>query len=130
VTLNVTPATIPVAPTLTLAATSITVGASTTITWSSLNGTGCTASGAWSGALASSGTQTVSPTTVGANTYSLVCANSAGTSPSSSALLTVNAAPSGGGSHGGGALDWWVLAGLGMLGAARFARSPKQPGTR
>ncbi len=55
------PAIIPAAPMLTLAAPSITVGSSTTLTWSSVNTTGCTASGSWSGAMASNGTQTVTP---------------------------------------------------------------------
>src|SRR6202041_1831312 len=69
------PATIPPAPTLSITPTSIVPSASATITWSSANTTGCTASGSWSGALASNGTQTVSPTAVGSDTYTLVCSN-------------------------------------------------------
>jgi hypothetical protein len=116
------PAIIPTAPTLTLASTSIVAGSSTTLTWSSANTTGCTASGSWSGAMASNGTQTVSPTAVGSDTYTLVCANVAGTSPATSVTLSVNAVatqppPSSGG--GGGALELSTLLGLLALCGAR-----------
>ena len=46
----------PGAPTLSFAADSIAVGNSATLSWSAINATGCTASGGWSGALATSGT--------------------------------------------------------------------------
>jgi hypothetical protein len=105
------PAVVPAAPTLTLSSSSITVGASTTITWSSANTTGCTASGSWSGSLASSGTQTLTPTAAGTDTYTLVCSNAAGSSASTSVTLTVAAAPS----HGGGALGVPALLGLAAL---------------
>jgi hypothetical protein len=119
------PATVPVAPTLTLSSSSIAVGASTTITWSSANTTGCTASGSWSGALASSGTQTLTPTAAGTDTYTLVCANVAGSSPSTSATLTVTAAASS--SHGGGALG--VPALLALLGLVTLRYAPRsKPG--
>jgi subtilase family protein len=110
------PAIIPAAPTLSLASTSIVAGSSTTLTWSSVNTTGCTATGSWTGALASNGTQTVSPASVGSDTYTLVCSNVAGTSPATSVTLSVNAPvtqppPSSG---GGGALELSTL--LGLLG--------------
>jgi hypothetical protein len=105
------PAVVPVAPTLTLSSSSITVGASTTITWSSANTTGCTASGSWSGALASSGSQTLTPSAAGTDTYTLLCSNAAGSSPSISATLTVNASSH----HGGGALGIPTLLGLAAL---------------
>ena len=113
---NEIPAVAPPAPTLTLASTSIVVGSSTTLTWSSVNTSdGCTATGSWTGALASNGTQTVSPTAVGSDTYTLACANVAGTSPATSVTLSVNAVatqppPSSGG--GGGALGLATLLGL------------------
>jgi Subtilase family len=109
----------PPAPTLTLAASSIASGSTTTITWSAANATGCTASGSWSGALANSGSQTLTPTATGTDTYSLTCANAVGASPAASVKLMVTAAPSSG---GGGGLDIWVLLGLAGLGAARFYR--------
>jgi Subtilase family len=86
------PATVPAAPTLTLASSSITVGSSTTLTWSSANNQGCTASGSWSGAQASTGSQTVTPTAVGTDTYTLLCTNFAGPSAATSVTLTVTAA--------------------------------------
>jgi Subtilase family len=110
----------PAAPTLSLAANSIVAGSSTTLTWSSVNVTGCTASGNWSGALAANGSQTVKPAAVGTGSYVLTCANAAGMSPASTATLTVTAAPKSG---GGGALDGLTavaLAGLGLAGIFRF----------
>jgi hypothetical protein len=109
----------PAAPTLTLASNSIVSGTSTTVTWTSSNSSGCTASGSWSGALASSGTQTVNPTAVGSDTYTLVCSNSAGTSPSASVTLSVTAPPASGGGGGGGTLGLSALLGLLALCAAR-----------
>jgi subtilisin family serine protease len=100
-------------PTLSLAASSLTVGESTTLKWSSINASTCTASGAWSGTQATSGSLTLTPTAEGSPTYSLSCANAVGHSAAASATLTVSAAPS---SHGGGGgfdgLTLLLLAGL------------------
>lgn len=112
-----TPAVIPPAPVLTLAQSSLSVGSTTTLTWSSSNNQGCTASGAWSGAQASSGQLSITPTTAGSLTYTLACTNQAGTSQPTSVTLTVSAASSG--SHGGGSLDSAVLVTLAGLLAAR-----------
>src|SRR6202012_502495 len=65
---------------------------STTIVWSSPDAASCTASGAWSGGLANAGSQTVAPTTVGTETYTIVCTDSAGNSHPTSVALTVTAA--------------------------------------
>ncbi len=92
VTLTVT-SELPPAPSLTLAATSIVAGTSTTITWSSSDATSCTASGSWSGMLKTSGTQTVRPTSLGTYTYSLTCSNAYGNSKPATATLTVTIAP-------------------------------------
>jgi hypothetical protein len=118
------PATLPPAPTLTLAASSIVVGSSTTITWSSANNQGCTASGSWTGAMASTGTQTVTPTAVGTDTYTLLCANVVGASPATSVTLSVTAAPppaTGGG--GGGGVGLATLIGLLAMCVERTRRS-------
>jgi hypothetical protein len=111
---NKIPAIIPAAPKLTLASSSIVTGSSTTLTWTSVNTTGCTASGSWSGAVASNGTQTINPTAVGSDTYTLVCANVAGSSPAASATLSVTAAapPPSSGGGGGGALGLATLLSL------------------
>jgi uncharacterized protein (TIGR01370 family) len=68
---------------------SITLGSSATLSWSSTNAASCTASGAWSGTIATSGTQTVTPTTGGSNTYTLFCQNSVGATASASSVITV-----------------------------------------
>ena len=120
------PANIPAAPMLSLASSSITVGSSTTLTWSSANTTGCTASGSWSGALASTGTQTVTPSAVGTDTYTLLCANTAGSSAATSVTLSVKAATPAAtsSSGGGGATGLVTLLGLvGVLAARRRAAS-------
>jgi subtilisin family serine protease len=110
----------PAAPTLTLDKSSIVIGDSVTLTWSSVNTTSCTASGSWGGSLAVSGSTTVKPTAVGMQTYSLTCANSAGSSPATSVGLSVTAAPSKSG--GGGGLDILLLAGLAGASMARILR--------
>jgi len=122
------PAIIPAAPTLSLASTSIVTGSSTTITWTSANTTGCTASGSWTGALASNGSQTVNPTAVGTDTYTLVCSNAAGPSTATSASLSVTAVatpPPSSGGGGGGALGLSTLLGLLALCAARARYLPR-----
>jgi hypothetical protein len=113
-----TPQVAPPAPTLTLAAASITVGSSTTITWSSVNATSCAASGSWSGTLATSGTQTLTPTAAGTDTYTLTCSNATGASVASNATLTVTSPPK----SGGGAIDVLMLLGLAGIGVGRIAR--------
>jgi len=78
--------------TISVSPTTITVGQSATLTWSSNSGTNCTASGAWSGAQSASGTSNVTPTASGAQTYTLNCTGGAYSSGSASATLTVNSA--------------------------------------
>jgi uncharacterized protein (TIGR03118 family) len=62
-------------PTVTLSAapTTIALGQSTTLTWSASAGTTCTASGAWSGAKAATGTEAVTPDSSGDQTFTLTC---------------------------------------------------------
>jgi hypothetical protein len=124
VTLTATPATVvPVAPTLTLGASSIHALTTTSISWSSSNATSCTASGSanaissgWTGVLAASGQNSVTPVTLGTFTYTLYCTNAAGNSPTTTATLTVTASPDTG---GGGEIDGVTLAGLALLGLWR-----------
>ena len=82
----------PATVTVSVKPTSITLGQSATVTWST-NGSMCTASGAWSGTKGASGTESVTPAAVGTYTYTLVCSGGAyGGSTSQSATLTVTAA--------------------------------------
>jgi Subtilase family len=117
----------PGAPTMKLASASVAPGATTTLTWSSINTTSCVASGAWTGSQPTSGSATITaPATAGTASYTLTCSNANGTA-SSTADLTA-AAPSSGG--GGGAMDEIALLVLGSLGVARliFARSLRRRG--
>jgi len=88
-TVNVVPsATVP-STTLSVYPSVIAPGGSSTLTWSSSNATSCAASGGWSGALGTGGTQNtgaVSATT----TYSLTCSGPGGSSAPASANLTVS----------------------------------------
>jgi hypothetical protein len=104
-------------PDLTLAASTITMGSSTTLTWSAYNVTSCTASGSWSGTQKTSGSLTLTPAAIGTDTYTLSCTNPHG-SAQHSATLTVQAASSGGGGGGGGGLDGLTLLALSALACA------------
>ena len=79
------------APAITLTAnpTTITAGADTTLTWSSQNTDSCTAISGASGAVADSGTASLSPTAT--TTYTLSCSGAGGTTQAS-AKVTVNGA--------------------------------------
>jgi uncharacterized repeat protein (TIGR03803 family) len=91
-TLTVTP--VPVAPTVTIAVNpnAVTLGNSAALSWSSTDATACTASGAWSGSQAVSGSLGVQPTAVGHYTYTLTCTGDGG-SAQAAATLTVNPQP-------------------------------------
>ena len=84
-----TPPPVPTAN-ITSSPTTIDQGQSSTISWSSTDATSCTASGAWSGAKATSGSQSVSPSTT--SSYIISC-NGDGGSANDSVTVTVNAAP-------------------------------------
>jgi hypothetical protein len=92
VMLRVTSGTPPEKPNVNFPSSSVEVGKSTTIAWDSNGATSCTASGSWSGTLAGRGSMTIKPTAVGTETFSLICANIGGLSPSTSVVLTVTPA--------------------------------------
>ena len=56
------------------------VGDDVTLTWSSANATGCTASGDWSGTKSTSGSEIVTITKPGVNSFSLTCTGEGGSS--------------------------------------------------
>lgn len=68
--------------------TTTTVGQSITLTWTSANASSCTASGAWSGSVATSGSQAVTAGAAGTSSYTITCGGVAST-----ANVTINAAP-------------------------------------
>ncbi len=78
---------------LSVAPTNVVFGQSATLTWSSTNTSGCTASGAWSGGQGASGTSVLTPTAVGSLTFTLTCsaAGTAAGSAAKSASLSVTA---------------------------------------
>ncbi|MGH3430909.1 MAG: S8 family serine peptidase, partial [Mycobacteriales bacterium] len=84
-----------VIPTLSLSAPSVALGSSATLTWTSIYATSCTASGSgsgignWTGAQASGGSEVLTPTAAGTQTYTLTCTNAFGTSAAGSASLPV-----------------------------------------
>jgi len=79
--------------TLTVAPTSIVLGKTATLTWSSTNATACTASGSWTGSEAVSGTATVTPTAAGALSYVLTCTGTGGSAKFTAALTVTTPAP-------------------------------------
>lgn len=92
----------PPPPTVSISAapSSIDTSQSATLRWSTTDATGCVASGDWSGTKPTSGSQSVSPGSVGTYTYTLECTGESGTAggsgaatASGSAPLTVTAAP-------------------------------------
>ena len=109
-------------PAMKLASSSITLGSSTTLTWTAYNVTSCTASGSWSGAQKTSGSLTLTPAATGTNDYLLTCANSHN-SAQSKVTLTVQAPPPPSGGGGGGSLDAVALIALLTLGCVRALRS-------
>src|SRR5215831_3225186 len=90
-------ATPPVAPNLaiTVKPSTITLGQSATLTWSSNSTTACVASGAWSGPQPPQGTTTVTPTTTGTFAYVLGCSTPVGSLADSTVLTVAPAAAPG-----------------------------------
>jgi hypothetical protein len=81
-------------PTASIAAnpTSVSYNSASTITWSSVNATSCTASGGWSGSKAVSGSQSTGNLTSN-TTFTLTCTNAGINSAPVSANVTVGSAP-------------------------------------
>ncbi|MCU6500425.1 DUF3443 domain-containing protein [Rugamonas sp. A1-17] len=71
---------------LTLAPANITTAQTSVLSWSSANASGCTASGAWSGAKATSGSVSIASTVAGNFVYTLSCAGDGGNVNASAAL--------------------------------------------
>jgi uncharacterized repeat protein (TIGR03803 family) len=85
--------TVPPTASLSASATAVAVGQSVTLNWSSSNATGCTASGAWSGSLATSGSQAVVVSSAGANVFGIACTGSDGSTVSKSITVTGTVPP-------------------------------------
>jgi hypothetical protein len=114
----------PAAPALTFSAasTSIASGQQTTLQWSTMDATACSASNGWSGTKATSGSQTVGPLSA-STTYELSCTGPGGTANASVAIgvAAANASSKKGG--GGGSNDLVFIALLGIAAALHRCRS-------
>ena len=93
--------------TLTSSTGSVEVNTNFTLTWSSTNATACTASGAWSDSIGTSGTKTFSESTTGTKIYSITCTG-AGGSASDSATVTINPVQSSDTAFNGFAIDGYI----------------------
>ncbi len=84
----------PPLPTVTISAepTTITLGQSSTLTWSSTNAISCDASGEWSGSKLLNGIESVTPDSLGTKDYTLTCSGSGG-SAFNTTTITVNEPP-------------------------------------
>jgi outer membrane protein assembly factor BamB len=80
--------------TATLSANPTTAGAGqpVTLTWTSTHAQSCTATGDWSGTLAGSGSQTVTPTTLGIHTYGVSCSDPGAAAQASQTVTAVSPA--------------------------------------
>ena len=105
--------------------TTINVGQSATLTWSSTNTNSCTASGSWptNGPISTSGNLVVTPSAAGSYTYTFTCTNSDSNALESQTLTVVT--PSSGGG-GGGALDLAALLALSGAALARLRRTRRE----
>jgi len=133
-----------VPPTATLSAQppSITLGDSTTLTWSSTYAEGCNAAGdLWPGGmLAISGSRSLTPADTGSYTLVVTCGRANGESATAKATVIVSAPPSqsppppasggGGGSGGGGAFEFDSLVVLATLLLWRQVRSRRDDSAR
>jgi hypothetical protein len=107
--------------------TTITLGDSAMLTWSSTNASTCTSSGSWPnpGTVATSGSLQVTPTATGSYVFTITCMNGgsgSGSSSQESQTLTVNSGGGGGGGGGGGAVDLAALLALSAAAATRLRR--------
>jgi len=80
----------PPSVTLSAASTLVAVGQADTLSWSASNATSCTATGGWAGSVGTSGTQAVTVTNNGSNTYTLTCTGQGGSAAQS---VVVTGAP-------------------------------------
>ena len=79
-------------PTVTLSAdpTTVYIGNSTTLTWTSTNASSCAASGDWTGSKSTSGNEDAQVTKEGTSTYTITCTNSSGSAVSNVSVTGEN----------------------------------------
>lgn len=107
----------PSPPTLSLTANpaTVSVGSSFTLNWSTTNASSCSASGGWTGTMATAGSESFTAVTPGSITYTLDCAGAGGSivrgatvtiNPASQATLTLAANPAAVTVGGSYTLEW------------------------
>jgi hypothetical protein len=79
------------APVVWFAGNTVSLGNTATLNWVALASSGCSASGAWSGAQESAGTLSVTPSTTGSSTYTLSCTGPSGPVSGMATLTAVTA---------------------------------------
>ena len=82
----------PPAVSLSSAPSTVAMGGSALLSWSSTDATSCTASGGWTGNVGTSGSQSTGPLTA-STTYTLTCTGAGGSSAPQSATVTVTTSP-------------------------------------
>ena len=82
-----------VVPTLALSSNAIALGSSSTLTWTSVDASSCTATGDWGGAQGPSGTVTLTPAVAGVTRYTLTCTNATGALAASTVSLSAGVTP-------------------------------------
>jgi hypothetical protein len=107
---------------LTAAPTSVTLGASVTLTWTSSNANSCLGGGGqsgdgWDGSKPVNGTASVTPNAAGTITYTLTCSTGSSSSQAANVQVVATTAPASGGGGsggggGGGAMDLMFLLSL------------------
>lgn len=101
----------------------ITLGESTTLTWSVSNADNCAGDGDWGGNKVSEGSESLTPPLDGEFNYILACTDGGGERVEASVTVTVepvdNGGNGGGSSGGGGTLSLLWLSALGFLAARR-----------
>ena len=117
---------------------SVAVGDSFLLTWSSTGASDCTASGGgangtpWTGSIGASGTSSQAASVVGSYTYTVICDNGAQSTGPQSVTVVVSQQASGsstGGSHGGGTfggIELGLLSGLLLLRESRKAAKSRR----
>lgn len=84
--------------TLTASSTTVSTGQSTRLSWSGVNLTSCTASGAWTGAKSIAGSISTGPLTASMNTFTITCVGTGNNGPAATASVTVSVTNGGGSS--------------------------------
>ncbi len=80
-----------VIPALTLSANSTALGSTSTLSWTTVDASACTATGDWSGAQLANATVTLKPLVAGVTNYTLTCTNATGASAASTVSLSTTA---------------------------------------